>query len=219
MSGAWDDANAALLAARGLAGLPEPEARRLVALLHTGTLVELPDPAATAALDLERLARVRALEAGTLTGAERAHAAIGLLALGHREPARALRREDAEVAAAWSAWVGEGQGGDGAAALEVEGLRIAPAASRGELAVEVRDPLPARVGVRRLRVAGTVLDLELRRRPTGPVLRIARAHGPSVVVTVALPPRFGTATVDEVDGLVAPLRFEVRERHEVVAYG
>jgi hypothetical protein len=75
------------------------------------------------------------------------------------------------------------------------------------------------LGVRRLRVGASVLDVEVRRRPGGLRLGIARTHGPALVVTVELPAQFGSVTVDDVEGLSPPLRFELRDRHEVVAYG
>jgi hypothetical protein len=115
--------------------------------------------------------------------------------------------------------VGEGDGGGDTAGLVLEGLRLVPAASRDEVAVEVREPLPARLALRRVRVGRSVLDVELRRRPAGFALRMALVHGPAMVAVVTMPARFDAVTVDEVEGLVPPLRFEVRGRHEVVAYG
>jgi len=44
-------------------------------------------------------------------------------------------------------------------------------------------------------------------------------HGGPLMVTAALPGCFALATVDDVEDIALPLRFEVRERHEVVAYG
>ena len=219
MTGAWAAANAALLAARGLESLDAAAAQALLALLHAGTLVEA-DAATMRALDLDRLARWRALASGTPPAEEAERAAIGLLALGHREPARArlAAAPTAALARAWAAWVGEGNSGHGVA-LEVDGLRLRPAADRGELALDVHEPLPAQLAIRRLRVGGSVLDVVLRARPAGLALRLARLHGPSMVVSVALPDRFGAVTVDDVDGLAPPVRFELVERSEVVAYG
>jgi hypothetical protein len=214
--------NAALLAARDLAALPAEEARQLLALLHTGTLVEYADPRAMRALDLQRLAWARQLGSGELGPAAAERAALGLLALGHRDPAREQRAAaaSATLRSAWADWVGEGEGGAGAAApLVLEGLVLAPAASRGELHVSVGEPVPVRVAVRRLRVGSSVLDVELRRRPSGPVLRLARTHGPALLAVVHLPARYGLASVDDVEGLSPPLRFELCDRHEVVAYG
>jgi len=220
MTGSWADANAALLAARGLESLDAAAAQALLALLHAGTLVEA-DLATMRALDLERLARWRALAAGTLPVAEAERAAIGLLALGHREPARQrlITAPTSALTSAWAAWVGEGEGGTAASPLELEGLRLRPAADRGELTLEVHDPLPPRLALRRLRVGASVLDVALRARPAGLVLRLARLHGPPIVVTAALPCRFGSVTVGDVDGFAPPLRFELAERTEVVAYG
>lgn len=218
----WAEANAALLAARGLEALPEAEARELLALLHAGTLVDLADRAALRALDLRRLAWARQAASRDADPAEAERAALGLLALGHREPARARRAASpsATLERAWADWVGEGAGGAGdVSALVLPGLRLAPAADRGELHVTVAEPVPGRLAVRRLRVGGSVLDVAVRPRPAGLVVRIARTHGPALVVTVGLPARFALATVDEVEGLAVPLRFEVRDRHEVVAYG
>ena len=218
----WAATNAALLAARGLQALPAGEAHALLALLHAGTLVELPDAARLRALDLQRLDWSRQLADARLGPAEAERAALGLLTLGHREAARALRTAGASprLDAAWAAWVGEGTGGRGEEwALVLEGLRVVPAADRGELRLAVSEPVPARLSVRRLRVGRTALDVDLRRRPAGLVLRVARMHGEPLVVTVALPARFAQATVDDVEGLALPLRFEARDRHEVVAYG
>jgi hypothetical protein len=218
----WADANAALLAARGLELLPPEEARALLALLHAGTLVETADEAALRALDLRRLAWAREVASDTTDPAQAERAALGLLALGHRDAARARRAAapSATLDRAWADWVGEGTGGAGeACALVLEGLRLQPAADRGELHVTVTEPVPGRLAVRRLRVGASVLDVEVRARRGGLVLRIARTHGPALIVTVDLPARFALATVDEVEGLALPLRFEVRDRHEVVAYG
>jgi hypothetical protein len=218
----WADVNAALLAARGLEDMPPHEARALLALLHAGTLVELTDPAALRALDLGRLAWARATTSGTSDPAEAERAALGLLALGHRDAARARRAASPSTTLdrAWADWVGEGEGGAGeASALVLAGLRLAPAADRGALHLTVTELVPGPLAVRRLRVGGSVLDVEVRPRPAGLVLRIARTHGPALVVTVDLPARFGLVTVDDVEGLAVPLRFEVRDRHEVVAYG
>jgi hypothetical protein len=216
----WADTNAAWLAARGLETLPPGEARALLALLHSGTLVEHSNTAALRALDLQRLAWFRALAGGTLSPDEADRAAIGLLALGHRDPARERRASSPVLALAWGDWVGEGEGGaDPRSALVVEGLGVAPAADRGELHLTVGDAVSELIALRRLRVGGTVLDVELRRRPAGLLLRIARTHGPSLVVTLALPSKFALVTVDDVEGLALPLRFEARDRHEVVAYG
>ncbi|HEX5818057.1 MAG TPA: hypothetical protein VFY20_04220, partial [Gemmatimonadales bacterium] len=147
----WAEVNAALLAARGLDAMPPDEARALLALLHTGTLVELADPAVLRALDLRRLAWAREVASGApdAGGAERA--ALGLLALGHRDAARARRASSpsATLDRAWADWVGEGEGGAGeASALVLEGLRLAPAAARGELHVTVTEPVPGRLAVR-----------------------------------------------------------------------
>jgi hypothetical protein len=218
----WAEANAALLAARGMEDLPAEEARALLALLHAGTLIELPDAAALRALDEQRLEWARQLGDPTLGPAEAERAALGLLALGHREAARALRAESPSptLDAAWAAWVGEGTGSGGdEAALRLEGFRLTPAADRGELRITIADPVPSRLAVRRLRVGRSVLDVDLRRRPAGLVLRLARMHGDALMVTAALPPRFALATVDDVEDVAVPLHFEVRDRHEVVAYG
>ena len=218
----WAAANAALLAARGMQDLPTEEASALLALLHAGTLVDLPDAAALRALDERRLEWARQLADPTREPVGAQRAAIGLLTLGHREAARTLRAVSPSpmLDAAWAAWVGEGTGsaGDGAALL-LEGIHLAPAADRGELRIAIADPVPARLAVRRLRVGRSVLDVELRRRPAGLVLRIARMHGDPLMVTAALPQRFALATVDDVEDLAVPLHFEVRDRHEVVAYG
>jgi len=218
----WAAANAALLAARGMQDLPAEEASALLALLHAGTLVDLPDAAALRALDERRLEWARQLADPTLEPVGAQRAAIGLLTLGHRAAARTLRAVSPSpmLDAAWAAWVGEGTGsaGDGAALL-LEGIHLAPAADRGQLRITVADPVPSRVAVRRLRVGRSVLDVDLRRRPAGLVLRIARMHGDPLMVTAALPQRFALATVDDVEDLAVPLHFEVRDRHEVVAYG
>lgn len=219
--GPWAAVNAALLAARSLGDLPEEDARALLALLHAGTLVDA-DPATMRALDLQRLEWSRQLAAGGLEPHESEHAATRLLALGHRDPARGLLERGASPAllGAWADWTGEGPAeGRAASTLELEGLTLAPAARRGELRLSVTEPLPARLGVRRLRVGASVLDVEVRRRPGGLRLGIARTHGPALVMTVELPARFGSVTVDDVEGLAPPLRFELRDRHEVVAYG
>ena len=218
----WAEANAALLAARGMDDLPAEEARALLALLHAGTLIELPDAAALRALDEQRLEWARQLGDPTLGPAEAERAALGLLTLGHREAARALRAvsPSPRMDAAWAAWVGEGRGSGGdEAALSLEGFRLVPAADRGELRITIADPVPSRLTVRRLRVGRSVLDVDLRRRPAGLVLHIARMHGGPLMVTAALPGCFALATVDDVEDIALPLRFEVRERHEVVAYG
>jgi hypothetical protein len=218
----WAEANAALLAARGMEDLPAEEARALLALLHAGTLIELPDAPALRALDVQRLEWARQLGDPTLAPAEAERAALGLLTLGHREAARALRAVSPSpmLDAAWAAWVGEGtaSGGD-EAALRLEGFRLAPAADRGELRITIADPIPSRLAVRRLRVGRSVLEVVLRRRPAGLVLRIARMHGDPLMVTAAMPERFALATVDDVEDVAVPLHFEVRDRHEVVAYG
>jgi len=217
----WAAVNAALLAARSLGELPEEDARALLALLHAGTLVEA-DAATMRALDLERLAWSRHLAGGARESHESERAATRLLALGHRDPARALLAgaPSPALVGAWADWTGEGQAGAGAASsLILEGLTLAPAAFRGELRLSVTEPVPARLGVRRLRVGASVLDVELRRRPGGLRVGLARTHGHALVVTVELPMRFGTVTVDGVEGLAPPLRFELRDRHEVVAYG
>jgi hypothetical protein len=217
----WAAVNAALLAARSLQDLPEEDARALLALLHAGTLVET-DAATLRALDLERLGWSRQLAGGGLEAHESERAATRLLALGHRDPARGLVAGSPTPALvrAWADWTGEGPAGAGAAALlELQGLTLAPSARRGELRLSVTESLPARLAVRRLRVGATVLDVEVRRRPGGLRLGIARTHGPALTVTVDLPVRFGPVTVDDVEGLAPPLRFELRDRHEVVAYG
>lgn len=221
--GPWAAVNAAMLAARVLGDLPEEDARALLALLHVGTLVEA-DAAVMRALDLDRLACSRQLAAGMLEAHEAERAAIRLLTLGHREAVRELlpRSPSSALVAAWADWTGEGPAGAGAGAaspLALEGLTLDPAARRAELRLSVTDPLPARLAVRRLRVGASVLDVELRPRPGGLRLGIARTHGPALVVMVDLPARFGPVTVDDVEGLAPPLRFELRERHEVVAYG
>jgi hypothetical protein len=210
-----------MLAARALGDLPEADARALLALLHVGTVVEA-DPAMMHALDLERLACSRQLAAGVLDAHEAERAAIRLLTLGHRDAVRELlpRSPSSALVAAWADWTGEGPAGAGAgSSLVLEALTLAPAARRGELRLSVTEPLPARLAVRRLRVGASVLDVELRPRPGGLRLGIARTHGPALVVTVDLPARLGAVTVDDVEGLAPPLRFELRDRHEVVAYG
>lgn len=222
-SGPWAAVNAALLAARSLGDLPEEDARALLALLHAGTLVEA-DAATMRALDLRRLACSRQLAAGALAADEAERAATRLLALGHRDPARGLLAASPSEAllGAWADWTGEGPDGAGAGAaagLTLEGLTLVPAARRGELRLSVTEPLPARLAVRRLRVGASVLDVEVRARSGGLRLGIARTHGPTLVVTVELPERFGSVMVDDVEGLAPPLRFELRDRHEVVAYG
>lgn len=218
----WADVNRVLLAARGLEQLPPDEAHALLALLHAGTLVEMADAAELRALDLQRLAWTRQLASGELEPAEAERAALGLLALGHRDAARERRvaAPSATLDRAWADWVGEGSGSGGeVSTLRIPGLRVAAAADRGELRLTVCEPVPGRLALRRLRVGSSVLEVELRARPAGLVLRIARAHGPAIVVMVELPARFALATVDEVEGLAVPLRFEVRDHHEVVAYG
>jgi hypothetical protein len=215
----WAEANAALLAARGLEALPPDEARALVALLHVGTLVELDDRAAIAALDLARLRLSRALADGALAGGEAEGAAIRLLALGHREPARRMLPGGAALRAAWRAWTGEGdrEPGAGAGALEVGGVRLAPDAAAGTLALSVPARAPGRVAVRRLRVGGTTLDLGVRWRAGATVLRAERVHGPPLVLVASFPP--GAALMaDEVPLDGARARLELRDRHEVVAY-
>jgi hypothetical protein len=219
--GPWAAVNAAMLAARALDDLPEGDARALLALLHAGTLVEA-DAAVMRALDLARLACSRQLAGGALEAHEAECVAIRLLALGHRDPARGLLTGSPSPAlvGAWADWTGEGPGAAGAASgLVLEGLTLAPAASRGELRIAVTEPMPARLVVRRLRVGATVLDVALRPRTGGLRLGMARTHGPALVVTVDLPARFGAVTVDDVEGLAPPLRFALRDRHEVVAYG
>lgn len=219
--GPWAAVNVALLAARSLAHLPEEEARALLALLHAGTLVEA-DPASMRALDLQRLAWSRQLAGGALGALESEPAAIRLLTLGHRDPARGLvaGSPTPSLVRAWADWTGEGPAGAGAAAtLELQGLTLAPSARRGELRLSVTESLPARLAVRRLRVGASVLDVEVHPRPGGLRLGVARTRGPALTVTVDLPVRFGPVTVDDVEGLAPPLRFELRDRHEVVAYG
>jgi hypothetical protein len=219
--GPWAAVNAALLAARALGDLPEEDARALLALLHVGTLVEA-DAATMRALDLERLACGRQLAGGALAAREAECAAIRLLALGHRDPARGLMAGSPSTAlvGAWADWTGEGPEGAGAAScLTLEGLTLVPAASRGELRLAVTEPMPARLALRRLRVGATVLDVDVRPRAGGLRLGIARTHGPALVVTADLPARFESVAVDDVEGLAPPLRFELRDRHEVVAYG
>jgi hypothetical protein len=219
--GPWAAVNAALLAARSLGDLPEEDARALLALLHAGTLVEA-DPASMRALDLHRLAWSRQVAGGALGALESEPVAIRLLTLGHRGPARELVAASPTpvLVRAWADWTGEGPAGAGAAAaLELPGLTLAPAARRGELRLSVTETLPARLAVRRLRVGASVLDVEVHPRPGGLRLAVARTRGPALTVTVDLPARFGPVTVDDVEGLAPPLRFELRDRHEVVAYG
>ena len=105
----WAAANAALLAARGMQDLPAEEASALLALLHAGTLVDLPDAAALRALDERRLEWARQLADPTLEPVGAQRAAIGLLTLGHRAAARTLRAVSPSpmLDAAWAAWVGE----------------------------------------------------------------------------------------------------------------
>jgi hypothetical protein len=215
----WAEANAALLAARGLEALPADEARALVALLHVGTLVEPDDRAALAALDLERLRLSRALAAGTLEGPVAEAAAVRLLALGHREPARRLLPGGAALRAAWRAWTGEGDGDPGASdvGLEAGGVRLVPDAAADTLALAVPARAPGRLAVRRLRVGGTTLDLGVRWRAGAIVLRAERTHGPPLVLAAAFPAD-ASLMADDVP-LVGPrARLELRDRHEVVAY-
>ncbi|MCU0621535.1 MAG: hypothetical protein MUC69_08540, partial [Gemmatimonadales bacterium] len=201
--GGWTAAGEALLAARGLSALPPADARALLALLHVGTLVELDDVSATAALDLGRLADARALGAADLDPAGADVAAARLLALGHRDPAQvrvASGQAGPGLRRAWHAWVGDGDP-DGSAVERwaTAGLELSPAAWRGALDLRVDAAGPRRVALRRLRVGRTTLDLSLRRAPGRWAVGCRVAHGPPVELRVAFPPAVRSVLSDDVE--------------------
>ncbi|HXE57850.1 MAG TPA: GH116 family glycosyl hydrolase [Gemmatimonadales bacterium] len=100
----------------------------------------------------------------------------------------------------------------------IEGLwGVIPDALGG--AVRIRPYLPARwerMALRRLRVGPTSLDVVVRRRPGGMVVRVRRRHGPGIRVELeprALPAG-AVATVDDVELGAARAVFEARAEHE-----
>lgn len=215
----WEAANAALLAARGLAGLAPAEARHLLALLHVGTLVELHDGDAMRRLDLGRVADARLALDGGADPAAREAAALRLLALGHREPARRLLAGASHVLReGWWAWVG-GSGARAAPGVSWTAGRLAlrPAAWEASLAVELHDE-PGYVVLRRLRVGDATLDVAARSRPGRLSLAVARTSGGALTLSVRLPQPFTTVLVDDVELRGPLLRIELRERLELIAY-
>jgi hypothetical protein len=102
----------------------------------------------------------------------------------------------------------------------VEGLwGVVPWAPEDEVTIAPwLPPSWPRMGLRRLRIGRTVLDLELRRRPGQLIARVVRSFGPALHLTLA--PRLAAPPLSiMVDDLMlggTSAQFQVRDQHEVI---
>lgn len=131
----------------------------------------------------------------------------------------------ASASVAWTdamAWR-RAAGGDDPASLVlgvIEGLwGVRPDALRGEVRVEPALPEDwSEMGLRRLRVGPTTLDLRVRRRPERTVVMVRRGAGPAIRLRLRLPGRAGggPVTVDQVELGADEVAFMIEDVHEVV---